>query len=298
MTRLWKTIVGSVVLKVSGKDSRRYLNNRLSNDLRSISPGSSTAAAALTPQGKVEGLFSVLCEANDVFYLLCDGGVRQAIFAAVGRYVVADRVSIEDLSLNSTVTHVSGVEAEIREEVASRAPEGTYRVFQSPISPLGVVVLLLDQVGESVSDRFTTLWGKELSPGDFTRVRFSGGFPEFPTEVNDDVILTECGLLSAVSFSKGCYVGQEVIERSDAIGRLPRRLERISLSGCGSVKAGDAVLNSEGTVIGKVASCFCDATVERMFLFALLRSGKYAAHDSVLSGSLTGYVLSTEEKIP
>jgi folate-binding protein YgfZ len=298
MTRLWKTLAGSVVLKVSGKDSRRYLNNRLSNDLRSLSPGASIAAAALTPQGKVEGLFTVLCEADDLFYLICDGGVRQAIFAAVGRYVVADRVSIEDLSLSAVVTHVSGPEADLRAEIETLGAQVTSRVFQSSISPLGIVVVVLDGAGESMEAAFAALWGKPLSAEELMRVRFSGGFPEYPTEVNDEVILTECGLLSAVSFSKGCYVGQEVIERSDAIGRLPRHLERISLSGCGSVQVGDAVLNREGTVIGKVVSSFCDATNERTFLFALLRSGKYAAHDAVLSGSLTGYVLSSEEKIP
>jgi folate-binding protein YgfZ len=297
MTRLWKTLVGSVVLKVSGRDSRRYLNNRLSNDLRTLTTGSSTAAAALTPQGKVEGLFSVLCEADDTFYLVCDGGVRQTIFAAVGRYVVADRVSIEDLSLSAVVTHVSGAEGDIRAEIASVASLGAHRVFQSPISPLGIVVLVLDQAEEVVSSALTTLWGKALSSEEFASVRFSAGTPEFPTEVHDDVILTECGLLSAVSFSKGCYVGQEVIERSDAIGRLPRRLERISLVGCGAIEPGEVVINSEGTVIGKVASSFSDAKSERTFLFALLRSGKYTAGDTVSSGSLKGYVLSPEEKI-
>lgn len=285
-------------MKVSGRDSRRYLNNRLSNDLRSMSPGSSIAAAALTPQGKVEGLFTVLCETDELFYLVCDGGVRQTIFAAVGRYVVADRVSIEDLSLTTTLTHLSGTEDEVRAEVAAIGQQLDCRVLPSAISPLGLVVISLNTTSASTDTAFASLWGEPLSTEEFTRARFARGCPQYPVEVNDDVILTECGLAAAVSFSKGCYVGQEVIERSDAIGRLPRHLERVSLEGRASPQAGDAVVGADGTAVGRVVSSFCDEKSERTFLFALLRSGKYAARDVVACGSLSGYVLSSEETIP
>ena len=74
MSRKWIHLEDAVVLRVSGKDARRYLNNRLSNDLRSAKPGDVVRAAALTPQGRVEGLFSVFIENEEVFLLVCVGG--------------------------------------------------------------------------------------------------------------------------------------------------------------------------------------------------------------------------------
>jgi folate-binding protein YgfZ len=294
MKRAWIKPPSSVVLKVSGKDARRYLNNRLSNDLRNLAPGSVTAAAALTPQGKVEGLFTVFCDADDRFYLACDGGVRQAIFAALGRYIVADRVSIEDISSSADMIHVSGEREEISAELSSLGSDLVdYRLGVSPLSALGCVLVVLS--GSAETARVAEMWGEPISQEQYHAQRFSGGFPQYPTEVNEEVILTECKLASAVSFSKGCYVGQEVIERSDAIGRLPRHLERIVLQGLEAPQPGASVIGSDGTVIGKVVSSLAELQRKRVLVFALLRTGRYTAADSVTCGALSGAVLSSEE---
>ena len=99
------------------------------------------------------------------------------------------------------------------------------------VSTVGSDVILVTEVPIDGLRRLKELFGPALSEESYNLLRIKQGVPVYPDEINEDVILSECGVLDAVSFSKGCYVGQEVIERSDAIGRLPRALERIRLVG-------------------------------------------------------------------
>jgi folate-binding protein YgfZ len=130
---------------------------------------------------------------------------------------------------------------------------------------------------------------------EYELLRWQRALPTYPSEINEESILTEAGMREAVSFTKGCYVGQEVIERSDAIGKLPRKLERITFEGIHSDLRGAPILSSSGQTIGKVASCVSDALHARTAAFAFLRSGAYAVGDTVRCSSAMGYIVSGDE---
>ena len=291
MSVMWYLQPSPVVFKVTGKDARRYLNNRLSQDLRSSSPGSSVTAGALTPQGRVEGLFTVYVDADDQFYLVSDGGERQPLFAALSRYIVADRVSIVDCSSDALVGHVAGE--------LSFTPSTDAVCRTSPRNRLGVEgedFLLVASQATQVRDELVHSLGASLAQDEYDRRRFEHGFVQYPTEVNDSIILTEAGLRDSVSFQKGCYVGQEVIERSDAIGKLPRRVERIVFDGSRTLPGQASVVGKEGKPIGKALSVLPDLTQDRTLVFALLKTAAYAAGDTVQCEGLVGRILSSEEK--
>jgi len=138
--------------------------------------------------------------------------------------------------------------------------------------------------------------GEPLTEELYERLRIMHGEPAFPSEVNGDVILTETGLFDAVSFTKGCYVGQEVIERSDAIGKLPRSLERIRLGGHAEVAPDTEVLSAVGERLGKVLTCAQGRGGEPTFVFALLRTGKYGIGDLVTCAGAKGEILARPDK--
>lgn len=290
MSVRWYLQPSPIVFKVTGKDARRYLNNRLSNDLRSLQSGSSILAGALTPQGRVEGLFTVYVQENDTFYLAGDGGERQLLFAALGRYIVADRVSIVDCSSEALVGHIVG-------SSSVNPPEGAL-LLASPRKRFereGMDFLIVaSSIGE-VTERLRQALGSPLSREAYDIERFRAGFVQYPSEVDDTVILTEAGLRDAVSFQKGCYVGQEVIERSDAIGKLPRSIERIVFDGSTSLATSASILGADQRPIGKVISVIPDVTAGKTCVFALLKSGAYSAHDEVRCEGLKGVILSREE---
>jgi folate-binding protein YgfZ len=289
MSLSWYLQPAPIVFKVTGKDARRYLNNRLSQDLRTIEPGLALIAGALTPQGRVEGLFTVYVEPNDTFYLACDGGERQPLFAALGRYIVADRVSIVDCSEESLVGHVVGS--------APTIPPSQGICLTTPRTRIGAEgrdFLIVSPAIPEVRKALLSQLGSPLTKEAYDIARFKCGAVQYPSEVNENLLLTEAGLRKAVSFQKGCYVGQEVMERSDAIGKLPRRVERIVFQGAIPLPVNAQVLNAEAKPIGKIISAFPSSQDSCTYAFALLKSGAYAVQDRVRSEGLEGDILSTE----
>jgi len=289
MKPVWIQLAEAVVLRVSGKDARRYLNNRLSNDIKSCKLGDIVRAAALTPQGRVEGLFSVVVENQDSFLLVCDGGRRNQIVAAVSRYIVADRVSVQDISLDCVVVRC------LSEGI--KLPEGTsvHLIPNGRIGSIGSDYLVERVSRESILEHLSLNYGPAITLGEYSLLRWRQGIATYPDEINEESILTESGMRDAVSFTKGCYVGQEVIERGDSVGRLPRALERIHFEGVQSALVRVAVVTSSGQNIGKVVSCASSVEAGFTGAFAFLRTGTYVAGDAVRCGDIEGRIVAKGE---
>lgn len=290
----WILFSDAIVLKASGKDARRYLNNRLSNNLQSLNPGGATRAAALTAQGRVEGLFTIFAQPADVFYLVCDGGSRDEVAAALKRFIVADRVVVEEISAQCVFVHIAAVSEEAQQLLSPCKAELQMISARPRVAQQGVDCLVVGEAASRISAQLEAACGEPLNSAEYKLRRLSMGFASFPEEINGDIILTEAGMRDSVSFTKGCYVGQEVIERSDARGKLPRSLELLRLSGQAEVPPGAPVLSATGEALGKTVSCAVDTVNRTTFLFALLRTGKYGSAERVECSGLAGQVLSRE----
>lgn len=294
----WMPRMQAAVFKVSGRDARRYLHNRLSQDIRAVPVGAAVRAAALTPQGRVEGLFSLFVATEEIFLLVCDGGQRNTILAALSRYIVAERISCEDVSHAATWLHRAGPRCADEDAVRLGV---VHAVSSARISPSGWDYLCLGETPDLVCARAEGLWGPPLSPAQFDLLRWYQGYAEYPSEISLECILSEAGQRDAVSFTKGCYVGQEVMERSDAIGKVPRTLVRVRLKGifaqdggAGATVAalkGKGILNTAGVVLGKVMAAVVDPERGITGVFAFLRTGAFGAAEPVVCEGLAGEVV-------
>ena len=203
-----------VVLLVSGPDAPRYLNARLTNDFKSLAVGQSQLSAALTAQGKTEAFFTVYKKAQDSAILYSLEGDNEEIEEAFCRFKVADQVEVENVSKTYGVAHVCEV------------IESSDDIISIPVNRVGS--LGLDLVGPK--EKLSELASELLTREQFEEQRIIAGTPSFPQEINSNYLFMESGFgEQAVSFSKGCYIGQEVIEKVDARGRLPYVLEHLVL---------------------------------------------------------------------
>lgn len=283
---MWKFLASSVVLLVEGADARRYLHNRLSNSIRDLAVGASVDAAALNAKGRVEALFLVSCMGEEKFLLCADGGDAQALRDALMRFAVADRVVCTDISGRSVRAHaIDVISADCVPDVSGK---------KERIAVSGFDMVWFDRSYADIRTSLEETLGAEVSDREYFAARWNRGVAVFPDEINSDMILTESGMMNAVSFNKGCYVGQEVIERSDAIGKLPRTLERIRLEPSPLVEVGAIVSKSDGTSIGKAVSCAHDTESEDILAFAMLGTGKYQPGESVTCAGIRGVVLETK----
>jgi len=299
-------IPSAICIEASGPQAARYLQNRLSNEVKSLTPGAGCCnAAALSVQGKIEGLFFVLALSPERYLLLCEGGDPQLILTSLARFKVAERVEFSDVSAQYAVLcweNCSPSDLQLAFPGLSSAPTpGTYlSVDGCFIAPTrgttgSAVLCLIPQtqaatVTASLRSRTQELLGDALQ---VALVR--ANLPAFPAELGSGILLAEAELSHAVSFTKGCYVGQEVVAKIDAIGRAPRRLlpfaadgQQLALKAASITKAEDP----SGRTVGEVLSSVFDPTTNETLGFLILRNDPSLFSSKLCAGGIKLRLLS------
>jgi folate-binding protein YgfZ len=259
------------LLQFTGPDRVPFLQGMLSNDLRALKPFDGQNAAILTQQGKVIADVRVLCAMNS-FYLDFWASLKEKILAHLNRYLVADEVEIADRSNEYVFISVCGPRAEaLVRAVASDAdlPSRTKQhamitldgaavciVREDPGAP--VYDLILPRASAIAIARRLTAAGTPLPVAWIGTeaqevLRVEAGIPLYGVDFGEENLLLEVGLADAVSFTKGCYLGQEIVERIRSRGHVNKKLCGLVLDGAVAAQPGDQ-LQSGGKEAGAVTS--------------------------------------------
>ena len=248
----------------------------LSNDLKALKPFDGQYATVLTQQGKVIADVRVLCSLNS-FYLDFWEYLKERILEHLNRYLVADEVEIADRSDEYAILSLQGPRAEaLLRSLAGDAelPTKPQQHVMANIDEAAICVVRQSHTGEpgfdliapkasllkiakkltEVGKQFSAAWiGEEAQ----NVLRVEAGIPRFGIDFTEDNLLLEVDIEHAVSFSKGCYLGQEVVERIRSRGHVNRKLCGLLLEGHDAAKAGDRLFAGEkeiGTVTSSVIS--------------------------------------------
>lgn len=207
----------------SGSDALRFLNDIISQELGDVEPGDARRSLLLAPQGKLDFLLWAI-RAEDRIGLVTDPGRGEALASALGRYKI--RVDVDINSEGSDVWIVVG------------------EWDGYDVSWAGVERHLV------IGDRPDL---EVMSMSDYENLRVDAGEPKWGVDVDEDTIPHESGLVPAsVDFTKGCFLGQELVARIDSRGgNTPRNLRRLESDG--PLRPGD-IVTSEGNDVGKVTS--------------------------------------------
>ena len=246
--------VGSVpvardLVRVSGPDAIEYLQGQCSQDVAALAVGSSADALLLTPQGKLDAFVRVTRTGDDEAYLDVDAGYGQAVVVRLGRFKLRVKAEIEAVNWPMVALRGPGAAAVI---------EGLDR---SPGTPLVVPFAWGEVTGVDLfgPDPLVLPGVRRCGAAAWEALRVEAGIPVMGAELDERTIAAEAGLLDrCVSFTKGCYTGQELIARLDARGnKVARRLRAVVLDGGGdagqTLKPGAVVSLAEKTV-GRLTS--------------------------------------------
>jgi folate-binding protein YgfZ len=232
-------------IRVTGSDRVRFLNGQLTNDLRDASRGQTTYACVLTAKGKLCGDLLVT-PIEDAFLLDCHPALRETLPARLEKYAVADDVEFSDQTDEFSLFHTLAPKLPdgiLPEGIVSRSNRFGLEGFDLliPVTLKNVIPQLLKE--------------PVLAATQVETFRIERGIPEWGHELNEDVIPNEAGLdQKAVSYTKGCYVGQEVISRLKSLGHVNRKLCGIQLIEGSVLMSGHKLLNDSGQQIGFVTS--------------------------------------------
>jgi folate-binding protein YgfZ len=211
-----------------GRDCARLLHNLTSNDVMNMAPGSGCYAFLLSPQGRIQADLNLFCFA-DHFLIDTEPELSKKVHQHIKRYIIADQVELQDVTVQSGCIGV----------------EGPAQIVPSPDSDYAHVewegctvsrVTLTGQPGVRIfcpADRTAEVIAKVEAAGarpatmdDARTVRIENGRPRYGEEITDTSLPQETQQMHAVSFTKGCYLGQEIVERIRARGHVNRKLQR------------------------------------------------------------------------
>jgi folate-binding protein YgfZ len=258
------------VVRVAGGDRVRWLNGMITADVASLGPGALAYALLLSPKGRIVADLYVL-ERGEEAWLDCDADGVAPLLARLERYIIADDVTLHEAgaelwraALEGPGTHALlaslGVEAPAP-GICLDAEIAGARVVLAGFGESGerAVQLFVPSTGRhAVEAAVVDAGGDALVLGDAASLevlRIEAGVPRMGRELDEDTLPSEAGLVArAVSLTKGCFTGQEIVARLESRGQVNHRLVGLAFESGRPPEPGCSLASSDGRVVGEVTS--------------------------------------------
>jgi tRNA-modifying protein YgfZ len=229
------------VVVVEGADRAAFLQGQLTQDVRGLAPGQSRLAAGLTAKGKLLYFGRLVAEA-DRFLLLVPASAAPGVAGHLAKYAAFQKASVRD----ATAEFV---------RVALYGPDAAGLALQSGAAPVGAVRLPAewDHAGEllapdgaraAILEELSRAGSVPVSESTSEILRVEAGRPRWGQDATEVNLAEEIGLEAAISATKGCYVGQEIVARMRTYGKVNRRLAGLRFPG-GPVASGTSYPDPE-----------------------------------------------------
>jgi len=234
----WIDLSGRGKIKLTGEDRARLLHAMTTNHIQQLTPGTGCYAFFLNDKGRVLADANVLCR-PDYFLLDVEPETREPLYQHLDRFIIADDVTLEDITDATATIAVEGPQAaDVMERAGARIPEAEYSSLDWGDS----VVARLSSTGSPGFFIFTPASekavlisrleaaGGEAADAEASRiVRLEHGKPRYGEDISERFLAQEANQPHALHFSKGCYLGQEIVERVRSRGQIHRVLMPLAL---------------------------------------------------------------------
>ncbi len=245
-------------LRIEGPDAPSFLNRLLTIDARRMEPGAGARTFLLDAKGRIDACFYLLRTGPESYLVECAAGHGAEVLGKLDIYHFGERIEFAPCD-DLTVLSIQGPGAvDALSTAGVTPPEAPWAHHEAHLGGLAVRLVRVDRGGDGVdvwcSDPGAVRAALGLRVGDAAELeamRVEAGVPAHPNEYGPHSSPLEVSGTSGVTEGKGCYPGQEVVERTLALGRPPRRLARLELDG--PVAAGAGLLSGDDAV-GTVTS--------------------------------------------
>jgi folate-binding protein YgfZ len=274
-----------------GPDRGSFLHNVLSNDVKGLASGQGVYALLLDVKGHILADLRVYCE-PDQMLMETDLDLLEKTMNALQRYIIMDDVTLEPVKCFGVAVQGPRSRALVEKSLESSLPPlSEFGHLRATCSGLPLHLVRASSTGEEGYELWVRMEGEARkakmlwetllakAPGvgalpcgteALEMLRLEAGIPRYGADFGEDTLPLEAGLLNALSFTKGCYPGQEIVERARSRGHVNWKLVGVTVDVAAPPAPGDRLL-SEGREVGEVTSACFSPSLDRPIALAYVR---------------------------
>ncbi len=292
-------------LRVSGSEAIPFLNGLITNDMKTLEPNTWMPAAFPNVQGRLIASVRVL-RLNDertdknvcaTFLIDTEAMTHERVLKTIERFTLAGDFRVNDITSETAMLSVQGKKAAsivtsvLGQEIATLSAQVVRQLsWQSDGAVSELTVLHASHTGEDGfdlivnKDHATSLWNGLQQAGaqpvgyDALEIlRIEAGTPRYGVDMDETNVVTETDLDDAVSYTKGCYIGQEIIARIKYRGHVAKKLSGLIFAGAVEAKCGAIIKSMDDKEIGRLTSVTHSPKLDQTIALGYLKYDYVAA---------------------
>ena len=246
------------LIEVQGEDHIEFLQGQLTQDIKLVTQAQAKFAGFCNPKGRLLA-FMLAYGYHNAIHIQIDKSIEESVVKRLKMYVLRSKVSVQ--SLSDQFTQVGFIGSEALTKININAPKNFLEITTSH----DVIIMRISQDTERYQ-----LIGKKLDVEAFMKLALSeytnmsidewnnasilDGIPDIFPSTQEAFIPQSLNmdLVDGINFKKGCYTGQEIVARTHYLGKVKRRMYRVSLESDDHLTPGDLVLNEKKDEIGQL----------------------------------------------
>jgi len=281
------------LLAVHGKEAVQFLDGMITNDMKTLEDGQQMLAAFPNAQGRLLALVRVQRQ-GDRFLIETEETTREKLFQNLFRFTFAGDFFVKDLSEQFSYFEVFGSPEDVyHSDIADMFP-GAYAFAAKHGASYFLPVDQTDRVRNLLVNENNSI---EIAEELYEVLRIESGIPKYGVDMDETTIIPELGLDGMISYTKGCYVGQEIIARIHFRGHVAKQLaglvfdDKAETRPLESVSLTDIELKSaDGKNAGKITSVAFSPKLQKMAALAFVRYDYLAEATELSADGSIAYV--------
>lgn len=247
-------------ITVSGSEAVMFLNGLITNDMKTLGENQSMLAAFPNVQGRLLAVVRVIRRAND-FLLDTEAATREKVIKILERFTLAGDFKVADVTNDSALISLQGRRANAVVEKISA--DGITVVPATHTAEAGFDLIVSEEQKDSLWQTLMAEGATPVSPEVEEILRIEAGIARYGIDMDETNVVTETNLDDAVSYTKGCYLGQEIIVRIKHRGHVAKKLTGLRFETDQPIAAGATIRSTDDKEIGRVTSATFSPTFER-----------------------------------
>src|SRR5215213_2070359 len=257
-------------IRVSGSEATMFLNGLITNDVKNLAENRWMPAVFPTVQGRLIGVVRVIRGSEPSFLIDTETATHEAVLKTVSRFTLAGDFKVSDITDETALLTLQGQgAAEILQKIFDQALSDLPQngVVQITWQNVPVTVIRASHTGEDgfdmlldssrkaeIQQALEDASAQPIGEDTFEILRVEAGIPRFGPDMDETNVVPETNLDDAVSYTKGCYVGQEIIVRIKHRGHPAKKLTGLRFETDQQIEPGAVILSNENQEIGRVTS--------------------------------------------